>query len=542
VREDRPQDAAAALRKAFNVCNENIKALERLSEVLTLGDEGPAVAARAMAEAAFYYERAGQNGDAKRCRMRAEQLQPGSVAAFANAPPPSAPTGPPTLERAPERSTTPEPGLRSGLEEPPQRATLPASRLETTDQARDRVARAADSAQLETDGPPRFVPPSEDHYESLEVERHPPAPRPGSANETEKPSAPRTADAHARDGSEEPVVEEILQDSGPGLPSSIEGVERMLTLAQTEFRAGNRTSAAQILVRAAQAYEALDRFENAATIYRSLSKGPHASPATMELWFANCESRGDKREAAQVACEIGDRAIQDNDLDRARAWFERALERDANSTVANRRLERLGRSVEPAAAAPEAVAPPPRPAAPRAPAAPPAPVPAAPSLDTEDGKVEVAVGRGQAVTFDFASMLAEFQRGVETQLSGDAQGHYDLAMAYREMGLVQQAIESFRLASKDVNFRQRCAEMIGHCLLAEGRFEEATHELSEALADASLSPESAIGIRFQLGLAYEAAGRPHEALTEFERVFEIQANYPEVAQKIRGLRKDLEAA
>jgi tetratricopeptide (TPR) repeat protein len=159
-----------------------------------------------------------------------------------------------------------------------------------------------------------------------------------------------------------------------------------------------------------------------------------------------------------------------------------------------------------------------------------------------DGKVEVAVDRGQAVTFDFASMLAEFQRGVQTQLSGDSQAHYDLAMAYREMGLIEQAVESFRLAAQDTNFRQRCAEMIGHCLLEEGRFEEAAQELTLALAHAALEPVNAIGIRFQLGLALEAAGHVHEALSEFERVFAIEANYPDVAAKIRDLRKNLEAA
>ncbi len=84
--------------------------------------------------------------------------------------------------------------------------------------------------------------------------------------------------------------------------------------------------------------------------------------------------------------------------------------------------------------------------------------------------------------------------------------------------------------------------MIGHCLLADGRFEEASHELSEALGDAGLDADSAVGIRFQLGLALEAAGHSHEALLEFERVFEVQASYPDVAQKVRDLRKSLEAA
>jgi tetratricopeptide (TPR) repeat protein len=84
--------------------------------------------------------------------------------------------------------------------------------------------------------------------------------------------------------------------------------------------------------------------------------------------------------------------------------------------------------------------------------------------------------------------------------------------------------------------------MIGHCLLEEGRFEDAVGELSEALADPELDAEASVGIRFELGLALEAGGKNEEALAEFERVFEIQPSYPDVALKIKGLRKGLEAA
>ena len=79
------------------------------------------------------------------------------------------------------------------------------------------------------------------------------------------------------------------------------------------------------------------------------------------------------------------------------------------------------------------------------------------------------------------------------------QAHYGLAMAYRGMGLVDQAMESFRLAAREPEFRQRCAEMIGRCLLEAGRFEEAATELTQALAFASLEPEVAAGVRFHLG-------------------------------------------
>jgi tetratricopeptide (TPR) repeat protein len=164
------------------------------------------------------------------------------------------------------------------------------------------------------------------------------------------------------------------------------------------------------------------------------------------------------------------------------------------------------------------------------------------ALNGEQGRVEVAVGRGEAVTFDLGALLSEFQRGVEAQLSGDAQGHYDLAMTYREMGLLEQAVESFRLAGRDATFRDRCAEMIGRCLLDQGQFEEAASEFGTALQSPDLPPEIAVNMRYQLGLALEASGRSREALTEFERVFATHANFSDVALKIRVLRKTLEQA
>ena len=151
--------------------------------------------------------------------------------------------------------------------------------------------------------------------------------------------------------------------------------------------------------------------------------------------------------------------------------------------------------------------------------------------------MEVAVGRSEAVTFDLGSLVSEFQRGVETQISGDPQGHYDLGMAYREMGLLEQAIESFRSAGREPGFAQRCAEMVGRSMLDQGRFEEAAQEFIVAMELPGLSPEGALDMRFQLGLAYEAAGRTEEALAEFERVYAGSPSYPDVALKIRVLRQ-----
>ncbi|TMQ74231.1 MAG: tetratricopeptide repeat protein [Candidatus Eisenbacteria bacterium] len=507
VRENKFVDAAGSLRKGFDSCPDNIKSLERLAEVHALADN-PEASARTLAEAAYHYRRAGQESDADRCGLQAERLLPGSVAAFvAEVPPPPpaapAPAAPPSA--ATFARTAPEPGGRLGATD-----VAPPDVVAADDGSVD-----DDTTALETEGPPRFVPPKSDAVIRQDIEHH--------SRATAAPAA-----APPPPASPPPAVNGA--DAGFEMPKDLKGVERLLGLAQTEFRAGNRERAATILTQAAQAFEAFDRLDNAASIYRSLCNGPHATPQMMELWLRNCERREDRREAGQVACDLGDRALQEDDLDRARAWFERAARFDQNNLVARRRLERLGpgstaRLDE--VTAPVAREPEPEPEL---------------SQGSADGKVHVALDRSQAVSYDLASTLAEFQRGVESLLSGDAQAHYDLAVAYREMGLTQQAIESFRFAAKEPAFKLRAAEMIGHCLLEEGRFEDAARELGEALADTALDAASGVGIRFQLGLALEAAGRLPEALAEFERVFEVQASYPDAAQKVRALRKHLEAA
>jgi tetratricopeptide (TPR) repeat protein len=508
VRESKVKEAAAALRKGFECSPENVKALERLAEVQSLSDDD-ASCAQTLAEAAMYYARAGQSREAERCRARAEHLRPGAVAAFeAQAPPPPAPAdaaGSWVVASGESIAVTPEPGMVTSFEIV-DNAQGPPRLAETT----------AYASGIETDRAPRFVPPAEDSVNGMEVDRH----------DSARASAP-PADVEA-------AGPPMLETPASADAGDLDSVERMLGVAQTEFRAGHHAEAAGILARAAQAYEGLGRLDEAASIHRSLCKSPHVTSEMLERWLANCEQRGERGEAAEVACELGDHAIHHNDLARAREWFERAAALDPANAVAARRLERLRPEKPAPAVEPVRVEPPV--------AAPMAPVAEVPPAESADGRVEVAVDRGQAVTFDFASMLAEFQRGVETQLSGDAQAHYDLAMAYREMGLHDQAIESFQLARKDINFRHRCAEMIGRCYLESGHFEEAAFEFQQALAFASSEPEIAIGMRFQLGIALEAAGRTHEALAEFERVFEAQANYPDVAIKIRDLRKNLEAA
>src|SRR5262249_39629304 len=103
------------------------------------------------------------------------------------------------------------------------------------------------------------------------------------------------------------------------------------------------------------------------------------------------------------------------------------------------------------------------------------------------------------------------------------------------------AIEAFRNAAVDAAFTVRCTEMIGRSLLDEGRFDEAAREFEAGLNLPGLTPMARADLRYQLGLAHEAAGRGQEAPAGVHRGYAMHASYPAVALKIRVLRKSLES-
>ncbi|HTM58579.1 MAG TPA: tetratricopeptide repeat protein [Candidatus Udaeobacter sp.] len=323
-------------------------------------------------------------------------------------------------------------------------------------------------------------------------------------------------------------------ESAAASGASLGEVERMLSRAQECFRAGQREAASEALAGAASAYDSLGRFDSAATIYRSLGKSAHATVEMLERWLENCERRKDRAEAAQVACELGDRALNEGHAPDARRWFERARDYDSTNDISLRRLQRMS---SPGGADPPA----PKPDAPagRGSKAAPARESTGPAVAgaIEPGRVEVAVGRGEAVTFDLGSLISEFQRGVEAQLSGDARSHYDLAMSYREMGLLEQAVEAFRTASDDPECGVSALEMSGRCLREQGRFEEAVEEFGRALSRPGLDATARLGLHYELGMAHQGAGELEAAIAEFEIVHGERPDFADVAERLAEMRR-----
>ncbi len=136
--------------------------------------------------------------------------------------------------------------------------------------------------------------------------------------------------------------------------------------------------------------------------------------------------------------------------------------------------------------------------------------------------------------------LNEFKKGLESQIEAeDTETHYNLGIAYKEMGLLDDAIEQFEKAKQDVQRRVDCLTLKGACLVQKGDFESAVEAFREGLAVDDIKDEERISLYYELGLLYLGWKRPLEALDSFQCVADVQPFFRQVDEQIRKLRQEL---
>lgn len=138
---------------------------------------------------------------------------------------------------------------------------------------------------------------------------------------------------------------------------------------------------------------------------------------------------------------------------------------------------------------------------------------------------------------DFKKMLAQFKAKVAENLDlQDVRAHYDLGTAYKEMGLLDEAIAEFQAALRADPSHLATYELLGQCFLDLGKSEVAIRSLGRAL---DLSPgieDEMLGIYYNLGRAHENVGNVDAAAEFYEKVFALDINFMDVTERLRGLR------
>jgi tetratricopeptide (TPR) repeat protein len=154
-------------------------------------------------------------------------------------------------------------------------------------------------------------------------------------------------------------------------------------------------------------------------------------------------------------------------------------------------------------------------------------------LELEEESEEVSLSEEEQ---SLEEIFKEFKKGVEQQLdSEDYDTHYNLGIAYKEMGLIDEAIGEFQLASKDPKRAVECASMLGLCFLEKGMPQLAIKWYRKGLEMPEILAEENVGLLYDLGSAYVEVGDTDNAQKAFVEVYSLNPNYRDIVNRIKQL-------
>ena len=307
-------------------------------------------------------------------------------------------------------------------------------------------------------------------------------------------------------------------------------------LAEALFEAGERDAGLAELETALQGLLRAEEFEGASQIADELVRvGAERVPYHQKRVEIAVRLRDQVRLRAAYL-DLADTLLQSGDDARARAVYARVLEIDPSD---DRARAALGDAVLPQVDAPSETA------------ATPAPSndarsdddavnladwlqdPSEPASTRMRMREPVASGDEQA---DFENLLRHFKEGVSRSLGEeDYESHYDLGIAFKEMGLIDDAVVEFQKALRSRTHRLPAYEALGQCFVEQERFQVATTVLTRAMHEPGLTDEQRIGVLYLLAFSSEKLQRIDDARSYYQRVYATDTRFRDVARCLERL-------
>jgi tetratricopeptide (TPR) repeat protein len=163
---------------------------------------------------------------------------------------------------------------------------------------------------------------------------------------------------------------------------------------------------------------------------------------------------------------------------------------------------------------------------------PPTPTPAPPKFDSGPG-------------VDLADMFGELKHELEEDAATtdeDPETHYNLGVAFREMGLLDEAIGELQKVCQAVDRGHSFPHVmqtytwLSQCFLDKGIPEAAIRWYEKALKLTTIDAETRTALHYELASSYETAGDKVAALHHFMEVYGSNIDYRDVAERIKTLK------
>ena len=326
-------------------------------------------------------------------------------------------------------------------------------------------------------------------------------------------------------------------------------------LAEAMLESGDREGGVRELEAAMMGAERANELDLASSLAEEIAR---LAPETVRFHQKRVEyafRTNDKLRLIEAYLALAGALLNAKQSEKARAVYQRVLDLAPDDIRAQAALESIKDEPEPPP--PEAPAPT-RKAAPRTPgaskvrtrSADPEPTPGEAGfinlgelLRSSDGpkstrmivNEEEPTGDEEA---DFADMLKKFKQGIaENVAQEDYQSHYDLGVAFKEMGLVDEAVAEFQKALKAPSNRLPTYEALGQCFIEKEQYGIASTVLARALGEDGYSDEELIGVLYLLGRAAQALNQSEEALAYYQRVFVVDIEFRDVVERISEVER-----
>ena len=368
-----------------------------------------------------------------------------------------------------------------------------------------------------------------------------PEPAPAPIAERERPPEPaeprRSATSKAAQSVE--VFQSIL-DSDP----DDHGIRRRL--AEALLESGDREGGLRELQAAMLGFERADNLDAASSLVDEIVRLDPSSIVHHQKRVEYAFRRNERGTLIEAYLQLADALFRAGMLDKSRAIYQRVLDLAPDDARVQAALESFP--------APEPDPAPPPPAKGKASAGAARPKPAAASSGVDDEFVNLGDWlRGDETQkstrmvvqeqepsgdeeADFQDMLRKFKQGIAENIDDeDHQSHYDLGVAYKEMGLLDEAIAEFQKALRAPANRVPTYEALGQSFMEKEQYPMAATVLARALNEKGASDDQLVGVLYLLGRCAEERGQVEAAVDYYHRVFVVDIQFRDVGDRLTAL-------
>ncbi len=158
------------------------------------------------------------------------------------------------------------------------------------------------------------------------------------------------------------------------------------------------------------------------------------------------------------------------------------------------------------------------------------------SILAEGGTIGSGAVHEPVLNGDVLSIFNEFKKGLEKELEDkDHETHYNLGLAYKELGFIDDAIKEFEISRNDPKTFVPSSSMLSICYKEKGLYPLAVEVLTDTLEKIENRDESYWALKYDLAEAYEKNSNLKEALDSYNEVLAWNSKFRDVSKKIRHI-------